>query len=85
MSTLVKIIEALLYVFGALGLLMGVATIALATSVTATDSRSLGTLAVLYTGLPAFGFGAVSLGLGALVTSVEALRRDTILVAATKK
>ena len=88
MSTLVKIIEALLYVFGVLALLMGVATIALATSATSADStaaRTLGTFAILYTGLPAFGLGALSLGLGAVVTTLEALRHDTILVAATKK
>ena len=88
MSTLVKIVEALLYVFGLLAILMGVATIALATSSASADSasmRTVGTLAILYSGLPAFGLGALSLGLGAVVTSIENLRRDTILVASTKK
>ena len=90
MSTLVRVVEALLYIFGLLGLLMGIITVALATSASgyAADSvggRGLGTLAMLYTGLPAFGLGALALGLGAIVTSIENLRRDTILVASTKQ
>jgi hypothetical protein len=69
---------------------MGIVTVAFATSSTgyAAESvagRGLGTLAILYTGLPAFGLGALALGLGAVITSVENLRRDTILVASTKK
>ena len=89
MGNLAKIVEALLYVFGLLCMLMAIVTVALGASgggfaAESAAGRGLGVLALLYTGLPAFGIGAISLGLGATITSIENLRRDTILVASTR-